>query len=62
MLDLVAEHVGRPLITRHLPTRAGDVRATPGATARPRRELGRQPVVSVDDGVKLQVVHQLAGG
>jgi nucleoside-diphosphate-sugar epimerase len=61
LLGMVAEHVGRPPITRHLPTQAGDVRATHGATTRARRELGWQPVVSVDDGVKLQVVHQLGG-
>jgi len=62
LLGLVAEHVGRPLITRHLPAQAGDVRATHGATARARRELGWQAEVSLDDGVKLQVVHQLGGG
>jgi nucleoside-diphosphate-sugar epimerase len=61
LLGLVAEHLGRPLITRHLPTQAGDVRATHGATARARRELGWQPETSLDDGVKLQVVQQLAG-
>jgi UDP-glucuronate 4-epimerase len=60
LLALVAEHVGRPLVTRHLPTQAGDVRATHGATGRARRELGWQPETSLDDGVKLQVVHQLA--
>jgi UDP-glucuronate 4-epimerase len=61
LLGLVAEHVGRPLIARHLPTQAGDVRATHGATARARRELGWQPETALDDGVKLQVVHQLGG-
>jgi UDP-glucuronate 4-epimerase len=60
LLSLVAEHVGRPLITRHLPTQAGDVRATHGAVDRARAVLGWQPEVSLDDGVKLQVVHQLA--
>jgi nucleoside-diphosphate-sugar epimerase len=61
LLGLVAEHVGRPLITRHLPTQAGDVRATHGATTRARRELGWQPETSLDDGVKLQVVQQFGG-
>jgi UDP-glucuronate 4-epimerase len=61
LLDLVAEHVGRPLITRHLPTQAGDVRATHGAIDRARALLGWRPEVSLDDGVKLQVVHQLGG-
>jgi UDP-glucuronate 4-epimerase len=61
LLRLVAEHVGRPPDTRHLPTQAGDVRATHGAIDRARRALGWQPVVSLDDGVKLQVVHQLGG-
>jgi UDP-glucuronate 4-epimerase len=61
LLGLVAEHVGRPLTTRHLPTQAGDVRATYGAIARARRELGWQPETPLDDGVKLQVVQQLAG-
>jgi nucleoside-diphosphate-sugar epimerase len=62
LLGLVAEHVGRPLVTRHLPTQAGDVRATHGAVDRARFVLGWQPEVSLDDGVKLQVTHQLAGG
>jgi UDP-glucuronate 4-epimerase len=61
LLGLVAEHVGRLLVTRHLPTQAGDVRATHGAVDRARALLGWQPEVSLDDGVKLQVVHQLAG-
>jgi UDP-glucuronate 4-epimerase len=61
LLGLVAEHVGRPLITRHLPTQAGDVQATRGAIGLARRELGWQPETSLYDGVKLQVVHQLAG-
>jgi UDP-glucuronate 4-epimerase len=62
LLRLVSEHVGRPLITRHLPAQAGDVQVTHGATDRARRGLGWQPEVSLDDGVKLQVVHQLGGG
>jgi UDP-glucuronate 4-epimerase len=62
LLDLVAEHVGRPLVTRHLPEQAGDVRATHGAVDRARAVLGWQPEVALDDGVKLQVVHQLGGG
>jgi UDP-glucuronate 4-epimerase len=61
LLQLVSEHVGRPPIIRHLPAQAGDVRVTHGATARALRELGWQPEVSVEDGVKLQVVHHLAG-
>jgi UDP-glucuronate 4-epimerase len=62
LLSLVAEHVGRRLVTRHLPAQAGDVRATHGAVDRARAVLGWQPEVSLDDGVKLQVGHQLAGG
>jgi UDP-glucuronate 4-epimerase len=61
LLSLVSEHVGRPLITRHLAAQAGDVRATHGAIARARRELGWEPEVTLDDGVKRQVVHQLGG-
>jgi UDP-glucuronate 4-epimerase len=61
LLHLVSDHVGRPPIMRHLPAQAGDVLATHGATARARGELGWQPEVSLDDGVKLQVVHQLGG-
>jgi UDP-glucose 4-epimerase len=57
----VSDHVGRPSITRHLPAQAGDVQATHGSTDRTRRVLGWQPEVSLDDGVKLQVVHQLGG-
>jgi UDP-glucuronate 4-epimerase len=62
LLDLVAEHVGRPLFTRHLLEQAGDVRATHGAVDRARAVLGWQPEVTLGDGVKLQVVHQLGGG
>jgi nucleoside-diphosphate-sugar epimerase len=61
LLRQVSEHVGRPPITRHLAAQAGDVRATHGSIARARRELGWQPEVSLDDGVKRQVVHQLGG-
>ncbi len=62
LLRRVAEHVGRPLITRHLPAQAGDVHVTHGAIDRARRVLGWQPEVPLDDGVKRQVVHQLGGG
>jgi UDP-glucuronate 4-epimerase len=62
LLHLVSDHVGRPPIMRHLPAQAGDVRATHGATARARQGLWWQPEVSLEDGVKLQVVHQLGGG
>jgi len=61
LLRLVSEHVGRPLLTRQVPVQAGDVQVTHGATNRARRGLGWQPEVSLDDGVKLQVVHQLGG-
>ncbi|HET6834041.1 MAG TPA: NAD-dependent epimerase/dehydratase family protein [Acidimicrobiales bacterium] len=61
LLRLVSEHVGHPAIPRRLPAQAGDVQVTHGATGRARRWLGWQPEVSLDDGVKLQVVHQLGG-
>jgi UDP-glucuronate 4-epimerase len=61
LLSLVSEHVGRPLITRHLAAQPGDVRATHGSIARARRELGWQAEVALDDGVKRQVVYQLGG-
>jgi nucleoside-diphosphate-sugar epimerase len=61
LLTLVSEHVGRPLLTRHLAAQAGDVRATHGSVARARRELGWQAEVTLDDGIKRQVVHQLGG-
>jgi UDP-glucuronate 4-epimerase len=61
LLRLVSEHVGRPPITRHLAAQAGDVRVTHGSIGRARRELGWQPEVSLDDGIKRQVVHQLGG-
>jgi UDP-glucuronate 4-epimerase len=61
LLSLVSEHLGRPLIPRHLPPQAGDVQATHGAVDRARAVFGWQPEVSLDDGVKLQVVHQLGG-
>jgi nucleoside-diphosphate-sugar epimerase len=56
LLTLVSEHVGRPLLTRHLAAQAGDVRATHGSVARARRELGWQAEVTLDDGIKRQVV------
>ena len=62
LLGLVAEHVGRPLVTRHLPAQAGDVRTTQGAIDRACAVLGWQPEVSLDDELKLQVVHQVPGG
>ena len=61
LLHLVSEHVGRPLIIRHVAEQAGDVRVTNGAIDRAHRVLGWQPEVSLDDGVKRQVVHQLGG-
>jgi UDP-glucuronate 4-epimerase len=60
VLDLVSECVGRDIVRRRLPEQAGDVRATGGAIDRARRWLQWEPEVPLADGVKRQVVHQLA--
>jgi UDP-glucuronate 4-epimerase len=59
VLELVAEHVGKDLIIRRLPSQPGDVRITGGSIDRARRGLGWQPAVPLDEGVKRQVAYQL---
>jgi UDP-glucuronate 4-epimerase len=61
VLRLVAEHVGREVITRRVPEQPGDVRITGGAIDRARRLLDWEPAVPVEEGIKRQVVHQLSG-
>jgi nucleoside-diphosphate-sugar epimerase len=59
LLAMVSEHVGRPVVTRHLPEQAGDARATTGAIHRARRALGWRPEVRLSEGIRRQVAHQL---
>jgi UDP-glucuronate 4-epimerase len=60
VLDVVSECVGRKLVRRRQAEQPGDVRATGGAIERARRLLRWEPEVALADGVKRQVVHQLA--
>jgi UDP-glucuronate 4-epimerase len=60
VLDVVSECVGRKLVRRRQAEQPGDVRATGGAIERARRFLRWEPEVALADGVKRQVVHQLA--
>ncbi|HYZ97969.1 MAG TPA: NAD-dependent epimerase/dehydratase family protein [Acidimicrobiales bacterium] len=62
LLGLVSEHVGRPVLTHHVAARPGDVRITAGAIERAHRVLGWRPEMSLDEGVKRQVAHQLVHG
>jgi UDP-glucuronate 4-epimerase len=59
LLDLVAQHVGRPVVRHHEPPQPGDVRVTSGSIERARRLLGWRPDVGLDVGIKRQVVDQL---
>jgi UDP-glucuronate 4-epimerase len=60
VLRLVAESVGREVVTRHVAEQPGDVRVTGGAVDRARRILGWRPEVSLSEGIKRQAVHQLS--
>jgi nucleoside-diphosphate-sugar epimerase len=61
VLKLVAEHVGREVISHREPEQPGDVRVTGGSIDRARRILGWEPAVPLADGIKRQVVQQLGG-
>jgi UDP-glucuronate 4-epimerase len=60
VLRLVSECVGRRIVVCRLPEQPGDVRATGGTIDRARRLLGWAPETPLAEGVKRQVVHQLA--
>ncbi len=60
VLALVSGHVGREIVCRRLPEQPGDVRATGGAIDRARRLLRWEPEVPLAEGIKRQIVYQLA--
>jgi UDP-glucose 4-epimerase len=53
-LKLIVSFAGRPLDVRHLDSKKGDVRDTGADTARARRELGFNPTMSVEAGLKAE--------
>ena len=59
VLRLVSENLGREVATHRQPEQPGDVRATGGAIDRARRLLRWEPEVSLAEGIKRQVAHQL---
>ena len=61
VLKLVAENVGREVMTQREPEQPGDVRVTGGSIDRARRILGWEPAVPLAEGIKRQVVQQLGG-
>jgi UDP-glucose 4-epimerase len=55
LLDLVAalnRHLGTNITPKHGPERAGDIRHSHADISRARRDLGYEPAVSFDDGLK----------
>jgi UDP-glucuronate 4-epimerase len=61
VLRLVAENVGRDVITHREPEQPGDVRITGGAIDRARQLLGWQPGTPLEEGIKRQVAHHFGG-
>jgi UDP-glucuronate 4-epimerase len=59
VVRLVAECTGRAVATRRVAAEPGDVRITVGAIERARRLLHWEPEVSLHEGIKRQVTHQL---
>lgn len=59
VLRLVGELVGREPIVQRLADQPGDVRRTGGSTELARRLLGWSPEVSLAEGLKHQVAHQV---
>lgn len=59
VLELVSEHVGRDVKRHFEPEQPGDVRITGGAIDRAREMLGWEPTVTLSDGIKRQVAHQM---
>ncbi len=60
-LDLVEEYVGRPLRLDPAPTTRGEATATRADTRGTRALLGWAPGVQLEDGLRRQVAHQVAG-
>jgi nucleoside-diphosphate-sugar epimerase len=61
VLRIVSSNLGRDVTTRHVPEQPGDVRITGGSIDRARLTLGWEPVVTLEEGIKRQVAHQLEG-
>jgi UDP-glucuronate 4-epimerase len=53
-IELIGEFAGRRLKVRRLPPERGDVRSTSADTSRARIELGFQPAVTFEDGLRAQ--------
>ncbi len=51
LAGMIAERVGRPLRTRHLPEQAGDVPITYADVSRARDELGYRPTTPIAEGL-----------
>jgi UDP-glucuronate 4-epimerase len=54
MIDTIARVVGRPARIKQLPMQPGDVNRTYADVARSRAELGYEPTVPFEDGVRRQ--------
>ena len=51
-LELIEAYAGRPLAIEHLAGERGDVRDTGADTSRARAELGFEPAVALEDGLR----------
>lgn len=60
VLRLIGEHVGAEVLIEHVEEQPGDVRVTGGVIDRATRMLGWRPTVTLEEGLKRQVAHQLA--
>jgi UDP-glucuronate 4-epimerase len=61
VVRLVAEGMGRVIVTRRVAEQPGDVRITGGAIDRAQQLLRWRPEVPLREGIKHQIAHQLAG-
>jgi UDP-glucose 4-epimerase len=63
-LDTIAELTGRPLDVQNVAWEHGDVRDTGADTTRARRDLGFEPRVQLDEGLKAELdwIMAVAGG
>jgi UDP-glucuronate 4-epimerase len=61
VVRLVAEGMGRVIVTRRVAEQPGDVRITGGAIDRAQQLLRWRPAVALREGIKHQIAHQLAG-
>jgi UDP-glucuronate 4-epimerase len=61
LVRLVAQGMGRVIVTRRVAEQPGDVRITGGAIDRAQQLLRWQPEVPLREGIKHQIAHQLGG-